>query len=147
MKRVVYIVDATQLELDYILASLLGRNIARDPMGFGIDSANGGYWVWEDPQDDHKVSTYLKIGSSYSPTQSWALMGPVIDQHPQLNMWLEASPSNGCNELHGARIASVEGSHLVFRDWYGPTKLIAVARCVVAHLMQDSQFTVPGDLK
>lgn len=147
MKRVVYIAAATNLELDYILASLLGRNIARDPMGFGIDSANGGYWVWEDPQDDNKVSPYLKIGASYSPTQSWTLMGPVINQHPQLNMWLEASPSTGCLELHGARIVTVVGSHLSSHDWYGPSKLVAVARCVVAHLLQSDQFTVPEDLR
>lgn len=80
--------DLTRPALDWALATIEGLPIKLDPMAFG-NTANGGYWVW----DDKLYGAKLKIGPSasksdrdvdgrYSPSTNWNQLGPLILKYP-----------------------------------------------------------------
>ena len=74
--------------LDWAVATLEGLPIRLDPMGFG-NTANGGYWVW----DEKLYGTKLQVGpasspssrnvaSHYSPSTNWNQLGGLIAKYP-----------------------------------------------------------------
>lgn len=127
--------ELTELQLDYLIANIEGRTIRLDPMGFGKQSP-GGYWIWEEALSGMggvlvDKSTYMKIGTTYSPTKHWKQAGPIIDQLEgfELKIWLESSPESKCE----AHIHNHQG------DWvaFGPTPLVAIMRCIVNRAYGD----------
>lgn len=67
--------------LDYLIATIEELPIRHDPMAFG-NTANGGYWVW----DNRPGGKMLQIGAlhstGYSPSTNWNLLGPLIMKFP-----------------------------------------------------------------
>lgn len=71
--------------LDWVMATLEELPIRHDPMAFG-NTANGGYWVWE----NRPGGQMLQIGPKpagfsdkhYSPSTRWDQLGPLILQFP-----------------------------------------------------------------
>lgn len=125
--------------LDWAVATIDGRTIRRDPMGFG-NKSEGGYWIWEEvPGGNINKAVYQKIGRNYSPSTKWEQGGPLIDKIEGLEVrrWMESAPES----KYQAEIHSREG------DWvaFGPTILIAAMRCMVASKLGD-EVNLPSEL-
>lgn len=115
--------------LDWVVANLENEPVRRDPMGFGIDSTEGGYWVWPEFQSKKE---YMKIGRNYSPSTKWPQGGPIIEREKICPDYL----------LNGQWLAV---SRLTEEQGYGPTPLIAAMRCYVASKL-GTEVEVPAVL-
>jgi hypothetical protein len=123
--------------LDWAVATCEGRTIRRDPMGFGVHSSEGGYWIWEDQGVAHSTTVYSKIGRAYSPSTDWAQGGPILDREEitidyrdgetQARKWDDTT-----QEFLSARAARRQG-------------LIAGMRCHVASKL-GAEIEVPDEL-
>lgn len=75
--------------LDWAVATVEGLPIRRDPMNFGVLSANGGYWVWGDQPNGVMLKiggqpskTNRNAGGYYSPSTDWNQLGPLLMKYP-----------------------------------------------------------------
>lgn len=135
--------ELTGAALDWAVATVDGRTIRLDPMGFG-NCSEGGYWVWEEVPSGKggtliDKAVYLKIGRNYSPSTKWQQGGPLIDKIEGLEVkrWMESAPESKCQvEIHNC-----EG------DWvsFGPTVLIAAMRALVASKVGQT-INIPKEL-
>lgn len=124
------IIKTSELEgaaLDYAVAKAVGENIKHDPMGFG-SGLNAGFWVWgEIDQPKLKIGRCGTLG--YSPSNSWAMAGPMID----------------------ARVSAINKAdsgwwaHSVNNIGEGTTALIACCRAIVAAELGET-VDVPEEL-
>ena len=124
--------EATSVQLDWLMAKCEGLPIRRDPMAFGISSANGGYWVW----DETPRGRMSRIGKEYSPTGDPALMWPLIE-----SKGIGTTPWYRDGHLI-EWTAKRRGLDFMQR---GPSSLIAAARC---HIVSElgPVVDVPIDL-
>lgn len=74
--------------LDWVVATIEGLPIRRDPMGFGA-TANGGYWIWDSKPNGMMLKvggqpskTSRNAGGCYSPSTDWNLLGPLVLKYP-----------------------------------------------------------------
>ncbi|MDR5799080.1 MULTISPECIES: phage protein NinX family protein [Caballeronia] len=123
--------DLTGQTLDWAVAKCEGLPITHDPMGFKSGS-EAGYWIW----DNAPKGMMAKIGRNYTPSNSWAQGGPILDrERPHLcPILLDGLP---------AYEAWPDGK----RDGrqYGETALIAAMRSYVASKLGED-VDVPAEL-
>lgn len=119
--------ELTGAALDWAVAKCEGYKIKYDPMGFG-DTANGGCWVWSDP------NTYWKIGRTYSPSTIWSQGGPIIEREALTVCTQMTRFDWQALDFHGDTTC------------FGPTPLIAAMRCYVASKLGE-EIEVSEELK
>lgn len=117
--------------LDWAIATAQERIIGFDPMGFSPKGPNGGFWVWEDHDNDHQEIYHRSIGYSYSPSTSWAQGGPIVEsEKTEFDFDEDEQTFRAYDGVHGA---------------HGPTHLIAAMRCYVASKLGD-EIDIPDAL-
>ncbi|WP_432263264.1 phage protein NinX family protein [Cupriavidus sp. TMH.W2] len=123
--------DLAGLGLDWAVAKCEGLPITRDPMGFKSGS-EAGYWIW----DNARKGMQVKIGRGYTPSNSWAQGGPILDrERPHLCPVL----LNGFPGYEAWPDGKRDGRQ------YGETALIAAMRSYVASKLGED-VDVPVDL-
>ena len=133
MKRVLLLEDAA---LDWAVATCDKLPIVADPMAFGIKSANGGYWVWNNfPGGDCQ-----RIGHEYSPSTNWKQGGPIIDR-----LFKETASASGGTTEEGLVIFWIRDENGDKYTRAGPTLLIAAMRCYVTSKLGD-EIEIPEEL-
>lgn len=134
--KTIKISEATDIQLDWLVAMWEGRTLVRDPMGFGIHTSEGGYWIWGEGTDAFggtvAKSCYLKIGRDYSPSTNWSQSGPIIEQEK-----ISINCPNDKGWFARDYLWKVHTS--------GFTPLIAAMRCLVVSKMSDI-VEVPDEL-
>ena len=70
------ILESSNLQIDYLIALIEGRNVVFDPMGL----KNGRYWIWEDKQTGHNKTTYEVIGETFAPSKNWLQAGEIVER-------------------------------------------------------------------
>lgn len=122
--------------LDFLVAKIQCEPIAHDPMFFGAESSEGGYWVWND-----RAGRCMKIGREYSPSTKWTQGGPIIERErirldcPWGDRWDAEAPTK-------RRAAKLDGT----TGWLcGPTALVAAMRCYVMANYGD-EVDIPEEL-
>lgn len=116
--------ELTDAALDWAVATAEGKFITRDPMGFGVRAANGGYWIFDENQ---------QVGTHYCPSSRWSQGGLIIERERivvgpwGVSTWAAKIGWNGRT------------------NWLGPTPLVAAMRCYVASKLGD-EVEVPADL-
>ena len=125
--KTVKVSEATNIQLDWLVAKVSTEN--------GSVYANGRLYLLN--SEGHKLV------AKYSPTTNWSQIGPIIDlegvhlfqpvdsHFKPLSEWIASLPYNATSTLK--------------RCSYGPTPLIAVARCYVASKLGDTA-EVPEEL-
>lgn len=122
------------LALDWAIAQALQLPIVFDPMGFKKDapnSAQAGYWIWE---DEYKQGRRMLIGGDFSPSSHWGQGGEILEQ---AQMCLVPP----CSELDEWSASLNDGAY----RQKGATVLIASMRCfVMSHF--GEQLEIPDAL-
>lgn len=127
--------DATPLQLDYLVAVIAGRNVARDPMSFG----DGSYWIWEERALGYPQACYWRIGGGFSPTRLWEQGGPIIAKEG-----ISISPSAAGIESWVADLP-LKPTSFADKTRCSGDPLIAAMRCYVASKL-GPDADVPKDL-
>lgn len=125
--------ELTGAALDWAVAQCEGFQLKVDPMDFGMKSANGGWWIWEDASRGGKQA---RIGKGYSPSTNWAHGGPIIDGNG-------ISPKTSVGWASGMKWQAETDRQEHMQ--YGPTLLIAAMRCFVASKWGD-EVEIPEEL-
>jgi hypothetical protein len=121
--------DLTDAALDWAVAKAEGKFITRDPMGFGVRSANGGYWIWDEN---------MQIGNHYSPSSLWSQGGPIIEREQIETTLVAGGWFAGREQMPVTSLHRYQG--------LGPTPLVAAMRCYVASSLGE-EVEVPDELR
>lgn len=132
--------------LDWAVATIEGLPIRLDPMAFG-NTANGGYWVW----DDNPSGAKLKIrphhspasrdaAQHYSPSTNWNQLGPLLLKYPITMSNHESGKEDG--KFWGSAHCFVSGTS--FETYNGV--MVAACRSIVAFKLRAAVVNVPASL-
>lgn len=129
--------EATERQLDWLVAQCEGLPLRLDPMDFKVGapgSREAGWWVWLAQPGSMLVGPGGDtVGRRfYSPSTKWAAGGQIIEREGISIIFHEQGHWTASN-LHG----TVCGE--------GPTPLIAAMRCYVAGRLGDTA-EVPEEL-
>ena len=140
--KTIKVAEATERQLDWLVARIEDLPLRLDPMGFKADapgSREAGWWVWLAQPGSMLVGPGGDtVGRRfYSPSTNWSQGGPIIERealtvkmrHPNPRLWVSY---NGWNHDPGFSAS-------------GPTALIAAMRCYVASKLGD-EVEAPEEL-
>lgn len=112
--------EATNTQLDYLVAKAMGHTLAIGDFGTFIPWTKKTAPVWQ--------------GRSYRPSTDWSQGGPIIEREK-----IKTDPRAG------SWTATIWNEAMTQNPAFGPTPLIAAMRCFVASKLGDT-VEVPEEL-
>ena len=148
--KTVKVAEATELQLDWLVAKCEGLPLRLDPLGLKADapgSPESGWWVWLAQPGSMLVGPGGDTVSSrrYSPSTNWAQGGPIIEREL---IDIQAKFNSGSSIVPKGQwywqASTVNEDDVAY--WFdGPTPLIAAMRCYVVSKLGDTA-EVPEEL-
>ena len=147
--KTINVSEATNTQLDWLVAKCEGLPLRLDPMGFRQGhptSPLSGWWVWYGTPESAIIGFCPKrqpAHKGYSPTTDWSQMGPIIErQELELHKWgVEGWEAKDTNYKY----LNTPQEQSAFAEGYGETALIAAARCFVVSKLGET-VEVPEEL-
>ena len=135
--KTVKVSEATELQLDWLVAKCEGLPLRLDPMGFKADAPGpreAGWWVWFAQPGSMLVGPGGDtVGRRhYSPSTKWGQGGPIIERELISLYHMTSDWSAAYNPSEAAQD--------------GPTALIAAMRCYLASKLGETA-EVPEELE
>lgn len=129
--------DLTGTALDWAVAKCEGFQLKADPMDFDIESANGGWWIWENASRGGKQA---RIGKGYSPSIKWSQGGRIIERE-----YIQTWKDNCSNDWLASAFGDTSMDRAGAPYDSGSTPLIAAMRCYVASKLGE-EVEVPDEI-
>jgi len=131
----VKVAEASDMVLDWLVAKYKGaNNLRRNVHRFNND------WILDWPRDQEGKTPRVEYLAEFSPTNSWAQGGPIIEQLRSDSAYPFLIESDGDN----VHVLSWPSENVHFSG-YGPTVLVAAMRCYVASKLGE-EVEVPDEL-
>ncbi len=136
--RTMNVQDLAGVALDWAVATAKGFAIRLDPMGFGPNTLQGGYWIWS---EGHRAKRML-IGHDYSPSTQ-VVQGAELQYEQRINL----SFCHDLRDRNGRYIHASMDTNCHHGYWYGDhhQPLVAVTRCFVRSVFGEN-IQVPVSL-